>query len=312
MLEKTAQQIAESVKKSVTAATQALFAKLDPRIEALEKNVVDAESVKELILNAIKELESQMESAVQKAVSDQIALIPPATPGKDGESITLEDVAPLIETAVKEAFALIPAPEDGKSVDMADVKALVDAAVAAIPPAKDGESIPVETVEAMVAAQVEKAMASIKPPEVKDGRDALDIEIQPSIDEEKSYPRGVYATHRGGLWKSWKQTDGMNGWECVVDGVFKTVVTQEDERNFSFISEKSSGSIVKLPFYIPAMIYKKVYQDGREYKKGDTVTWAGSMWHCDKDTISKPGDGSEDWTLSAKKGRDAVTKVKLP
>jgi hypothetical protein len=32
------------------------------------------------------------------------------------------------------------------------------------------------------------------------------------------------------------------------------------------------------------------------------VTWAGSLWHCDKATKNKPG--TDDWTLAAKKGRD--------
>lgn len=359
MLEKLAKDIAESVKKAVKTATDSLLEKIEPRLKSLETSAVTIETLKanlkiwgdeieeftvekakQVILESMQAFEGQMDKAVDKAVADKVAALPPAAPGQDGKSVTLEDVAPLIDTAVKEAFAAIPAPKDGESVDMdvvkatieaavktavaaipapapgkdadpAEVEKMVKAAVAEIPPAKDGKSVSVEEVAAMVAEQVAKAVAEIKLPEPKDGRDALDIEIMPAIDEEKSYPRGLYATHRGGLWKSWKQTKGMVGWECIVDGVFKTVVAQEDDRNFNFIAEKSSGSIAKLPFYVPAMVYKRVYQDGKTYKKGDTVTWAGSMWHCDEDTTEKPGDGSKHWTLAAKRGRDGNPKVKV-
>ncbi len=52
----------------------------------------------------------------------------------------------------------------------------------------------------------------------------------------------------------------------------------------------------------PVMIYRGVYREGEAYERGDTVTWGGSLWHCDKDTTGKPDSG--DWTLCAKRGRD--------
>lgn len=59
----------------------------------------------------------------------------------------------------------------------------------------------------------------------------------------------------------------------------------------------------KVELGFPVMLYRGVFRDGQPYERGDTVTWGGSLWHCDKNTSSKPGDGS-DWTLCAKKGRD--------
>jgi hypothetical protein len=47
-----------------------------------------------------------------------------------------------------------------------------------------------------------------------------------------------------------------------------------------------------------------VYVDGCSYHPGDLVTWAGSSWHCNEPTASKPGDGSKAWTLMVKRGRD--------
>jgi ketosteroid isomerase-like protein len=54
-----------------------------------------------------------------------------------------------------------------------------------------------------------------------------------------------------------------------------------------------------------AMIYKGVYKQGEINKPGDAVTFGGSLWHCNVETMEKPGDSSTDWTLAVKKGRDA-------
>jgi len=55
----------------------------------------------------------------------------------------------------------------------------------------------------------------------------------------------------------------------------------------------------------PGLEYVGVFQDGKTYEKGQVVTWAGSAWHCHAATTGKPGDGSKDWQLMVKHGRDA-------
>lgn len=52
------------------------------------------------------------------------------------------------------------------------------------------------------------------------------------------------------------------------------------------------------------LIYQGVYQDGKQYERGDVATWAGSLWHCNAETLTKPGEGSRDWQLVVKRGRD--------
>jgi hypothetical protein len=54
----------------------------------------------------------------------------------------------------------------------------------------------------------------------------------------------------------------------------------------------------------PGLTYQGVYQDGKTYDPGDVATWAGSTWHCHSATTTKPGDGSKDWQLMVKRGRD--------
>ena len=51
-------------------------------------------------------------------------------------------------------------------------------------------------------------------------------------------------------------------------------------------------------------LYRGVYAEGKPYVSGDRVTWAGSEWHCQAATTSKPGNGAKAWTLCVKCGRD--------
>ena len=209
-------------------------------------------------------------------VSEAVAAMPVP---QDGKSVTPEDVRPLLQELVTAAVGEIPAPRDGKDYHPAALKQAVDDAVAALPPAQDG-------------------------------RDALQLEIQPFIDEGKSYPRGSYATHNGGLWRAYEKTHGMRGWECIVDGVSDVDISMNSQRNFTVTVNRASGTSDKKAFDIPAMVYRGVFKSGDEYLPGDTVTWGGSLWHCDDQTQDKPGEtGSKGWTLAAKRGRDGRDKA---
>lgn len=54
----------------------------------------------------------------------------------------------------------------------------------------------------------------------------------------------------------------------------------------------------------PGLEWKGVYQEGTSYDLGQMVFFAGASWHCNAPTTSKPMDGSKDWTLMVKRGRD--------
>lgn len=267
---------------------------------------------------------------LKQAVDEAVAALPPA---QDGRSVTPEDVRPLLEELVTTAVREIPSPRDGKDYDPQVLKQAVDDAVAALPPAENGRSVTPEDVlpllNELVAAAVgeipvprdgkdfdpvvlkqavDAAVAAL--PQAQDGRDALQLEIQPFIDEGKSYPRGSYATHNGGLWRAYEKTHGMRGWECIVDGVSDVDISMNGQRNFTVTVNRASGTSDKKAFDIPAMVYRGVFKSGDEYLPGDTVTWGGSLWHCDEQTQDKPGEtGSKGWTLAAKRGRDGRDKA---
>ncbi|STI65202.1 putative portal protein [Escherichia coli] len=51
------------------------------------------------------------------------------------------------------------------------------------------------------------------------------------------------------------------------------------------------------------MLYRGVFRAGETYHPGDTVTWGGSLWHCNSMTGDKPGEAhSSAWTLAANVG----------
>jgi hypothetical protein len=58
------------------------------------------------------------------------------------------------------------------------------------------------------------------------------------------------------------------------------------------------------PAGTPGLEYRGVFLDGQAYDRGQIVTWAGSTWHANETTGTRPGDGAKAWTLMVKRGRD--------
>ena len=189
--------------------------------------------------------------------------------------VTLDEVRSVLQAMVDDAVGAIPVPRDGRDYDPDVLQKAVLDAVSALPAPQDG-------------------------------RDGTALEILPAIDDQKSFPRGTYATHQGGLWRAYEKTHGMRGWECLVDGVADIDVSMTGERLFSVVVRQSSGQRTEKTFSLPVMLYRGVFRAGETYHPGDTVTWGGSLWHCNSMTGDKPGEAhSSGWTLAAKRGRDA-------
>ena len=270
--------------------------------------------VSKAINNAIEQLKSeiQLEIIALKAIPAPKDGID----GKDGTSVTVDELIPVIDEIIQG----IQKPVDG--INGQDGKDGRDG--------KDGTSVSLEDIQKLIDVEVNKRMALI--PKAIDGingidgkdglpgRDAAHIEILPGIDEAKSYMRGTYAKHLGGLWRSYESTNGLKGWECIVEGIAELSIEQEGERIFKAKSTLSSGQATEKQMYIPAQIYKGVWVAGG-YDVGDGVTWGGSQWQCIEPTQDKPGEaGSKGWKLSVKCGRngkdgingkDAVGVIKI-
>lgn len=266
----------------IAAAVAKAVAPLNKEIADLKKCLADRP---EPVAHEPVDLEALAQSAAA------LIVLPEVKDGKDAEPVDLEALAkaaaefvqlPKVDLALlaAEAAALVvmPEPIPGKDADPVDLQALARSAAELIP------------------------VPEVKQPE--DGRDAIDLEILPVIDETKQYARGTYAAHRGGLWKSYERTNGLRGWECIVDGIDAVSVTQDAVREFSVTLAKSSGAEVVRKFTLPIQVYQGVHQDGKAYDEHDTTTWGGSQWVSKKaDNTDKPGS-SDAWTLVVKAGRN--------
>lgn len=315
--------ISQAIAKALAPLREQLLAK-DEAIAALVKRLDELPSAPEPVDLA----------AVAKAAAELITL-PEPIPGKDAEPVDLEALAKAAAELV-----IVPEPVPGKDAEPVDIDAIAKAAAGLVvvpePIPVDLEGLAKAAAEFVELPKVDLALLAaeaaalvvvprpIAPQEVdldelarsaaalvpvpqaapaEHGRDALDLEILPDIDESKQYPRGTYAAHRGGLWKSYERTHGMRGWECIVDGIDGVTVTQDSVREFSVTLSKSSGTSAVQKFSLPVQVYKGVYREGEPYEANDTATWAGSVWVCNKNaTTDKPGT-SDDWSLAVKAGR---------
>lgn len=145
------------------------------------------------------------------------------------------------------------------------------------------------------------------------GRDALELNIIPAIDETRSYPRSTYAKHANGLWRSYEKTDGMKGWECIVPGISSVELAQDekDPRRVSFVVTLSDGNQTQKDLRFPVWIDRGAFKSGTTYEQGDGVSYAGSLFIAQKNTGDTP-ETSKEWRLAIKRGRDGKDGVPGP
>jgi hypothetical protein len=257
---------------------------------------------------------AEIEAIAAEAVKSAAGLLPLP---KDGSSVTLDDLRPVVASEVAAAVALIPAPKDGKSFDEPTLKqwisSLLSAEVASLPKPKDGDSVHPDTVALMVTREVAKALAELPRPKDGDpGRDATQYEPLLSIEDAKSYPRGTFAAHRGGMIRSFRQTDPVGdaglfaaGWAVMLNGIAsESEETANDGRTDKRVTHYTDGTVLERVISRSVVIDRGVYREGTAYAKGDGVSWGGSFWIAQRDTEAKPDAKDGSWRLSVKKGQD--------
>ncbi len=161
-----AQATALIVQEEVAKATTPLLARL-AILEARDA-APDELSVRRMIDDAIAALPAprdgtsvtvaDVEPLVATAVARAVGDLPPA---KDGVSVTLDDVKPLIAAETERAVAALPLPDLVEPVETA-----VAAAVAALPPAIDGKSVTLDDVRPLIAQEAQRAVAALPPVDV--------------------------------------------------------------------------------------------------------------------------------------------------
>lgn len=204
------------------------------------------------------------------------------------------------------------AAEVAKAIPVApDVDAIVKEAIAGLPQAQEVDlSEAVAEASAAALEAVSRAVAEIpKARDGQDGKDALEVEIIPAIHATRSYQRGTWAQHEGGIWRAVRDTDPLDGdaakagWAVLVRGVQDIEVHQIADGVIAVKTKLTGGvdSITKVD--MGGLYYKEVWTE-QEYQKNASVTWGGSLWVATKATSEKPGV-DDSWTLAAKRGRDA-------
>lgn len=107
-----------------------------------------------------------------------------------------------------------------------------------------------------------------------------------------------------------KGVDGVDG-QSGRDGLgFEDIAVVQDEFDPRRVVVRflRGDQIREFALRIPCQIYQQVWVEGKTYAKGDTVTLAGSLWHCNVDGNDKKpgalGDDKTGWSLAVKRGRD--------
>lgn len=186
--------------------------------------------------------------------------------GKDGASVTVDDVLPALQQQVDEYLAGLPAPKDGK--DGAD--------------GNDGEP----------GQQGEKGADGIGLAGALIDRDG-NLVVTLTNGETKAIGAVVGKDGEPGK-------DGQPGRDGI--GFDDMTLDYDGERTFTFLFQRGER-IEERKFVVPVMLDRGVYRPETAYAKGDAVTYGGSVWIAQADTKEKP-DGSADWRLAVKKGRD--------
>lgn len=104
--------------------------------------------------------------------------------------------------------------------------------------------------------------------------------------------------------------DGLDGRDGA-DGCGLEDFTAEydGERTITLAFARPGRERKAFPLTLPFQKYQGVYQAGRTYVEGDTVTAAGSVWHCRIPTNARrPGDGETGWTLAVKSGERVIER----
>lgn len=143
-------------------------------------------------------------------------------------------------------------------------------------------------VDAKLAAQGAQLAALEARPPARDGRDG--VPGPPGRDGAPGPPGRDGVDGKDGL--------GFDDFEEVYDG----------ER--TLIHRYTSGGRVKeFRHRLRLELYRGIYTEGKSYEPGDCVTWAGSEWHCNEVTATRPGAGGTAWTLKVKRGRDGKDRL---
>lgn len=214
-----------------------------------------------------------------KALEDRVPLSgeqgPAGKDGKDGASVTVDDVLPLLSSAVETTVASWPKPQDGKDgANGANGENGKDGI--------DGKSFTAEEADLLIQRAIDRQVDAW----------ALSFERRASDVLQRAVER-MPAPKDG--------KDGADGKDGI--GFDDVRVDYDGDRGFSIVFEKD-GREIRHDVRVPVVIDRGVYKSEAEYEKGDGVTHQGSYWIAQSESPEVAPGLSDDWRLAVKKGRD--------
>lgn len=227
------------------------------------------------------------------------------TNGENGKSVTIDEVAPLIDQAVKSiradadetlqaAIKAIPVPKDGRDgTNGSD--------------GRDGTSVTVKELEPLIKDAVRNWTEGLPVP--KDGKDGERGEkgvdglglAGAMIDRDGS----LQITLTNGEVKSLGAVvgkDGTNG----VDGIgFESFELEYlPESHEIAVKASAAGRVKELRYPAGGIRPGNYWREGTKAKAAEAWVHDGSLWIATKDTSTKPETAGSDWIIAARKGRD--------
>lgn len=296
--------------KAMGAIVREATAPLIARIEQLEKTLADQ------VIPSAEEVATKIDlDALARSAAEMV----PAPKDADMEAL---------KAHLGELVKAIPAPADGQSVTIDDVAPMirdeVAKAVAEVPPAKDGESVTVDDVRPVLAELVSKAVADL--PKPQPGKDAdmdalrshldglvksLELPKGPSVDEVAA----TFERRFSDLTLSWER-QARDTLEKAADRMPKPKdgrdalplesfdLSLSDDGRTVTVKMQAGDTILEKSVRIASVIDRGVYSAEKSYEQGDGTTYGGCYWISQKDAPEGVPGGSADWRLAVKKGRD--------
>lgn len=243
---------------------------------------------------------------VDTKVAEAVAKLPPpekgdrgeagvGEPGPAGKDADPEVTAQLIDTKLAEAVAKLPPPINGKDGERGERGEI--GPVGKVGPA--GKDADVEAINKTIATKVSDAVAKIPIP--KDGAPgASGVGAASSIINRAGH---LIITLSDGTAQDLGPVIGRDGKDGLNASEFAPEIDYDGERTI-IVRLRHGDKVAEAKLVLPNMIYRHIFKEGQTYLRGDCVTWGGSLWHANEDTMDKPGEGSKAWTLVAKRGRD--------
>lgn len=152
-----------------------------------------------------------------------------------------------------------------------------------------------------LSRELERAIAAI--PKAVDGKDGVGVagavidragQLVLTLSDGGVRPIGQVVGEDGAPGK-----DGAPG----VDGFSLDDFSVEwiDDRTMRLTFQR--GELVKVAEKtFPIILDAGHWQEGRKYRRGDSVTWGGQTWIAQRDAPECPRDGGPDWRLAVRKG----------